>query len=502
MIPGDFLLKAVFSLFVLFFARWLIGVIKWANKLAYHRRMTRDIPGPETRPLIGSLHLIRGGLNEYPFFLLREAKKVAERGGGVFKLWVGPIVRLYVFEAEAARVITSSTTELKKAFDYDRLHAWLGGGLVTSEGEKWRRSRRLLTPAFHFGKLEEYSAVMDEHARELVGVLETKADGHTHDIFQTIKLATLDTIAETAMGIRLDALKNPDQPYIRAVAEFLHLTFLQGTNPLYLIPLYWKYLGYEKKKADALKVLRSMSSEVIRKRLEAREAEAGGEQKSRPDFLDILLEANRAGEMTFEECREQVDTFLFAGYDTTSHALSWILWCLATHPAVQKRVHEEIEREFGGRDEEFASNRMKELPYCEAVIKEALRMFPPIAGIGRELREELEVGGHRLPAGSTVNINMLLLHHNEKVFPNSWTFDPERFAEGRELPPTAYLPFSAGVRNCIGQRFANREIRVFLAHLLHNFRVSTDHNFLDNRPRIEIVLVPTLGVPVRIERRR
>ncbi|KAI6237888.1 Cyp-29A4 [Aphelenchoides besseyi] len=416
------------------------------------------------------------------------------------KLWIGPVLRLYVIEPETARVITSSTTELKKAFDYDRLKPWLGNGLVTSHGEQWKKSRRLLTPTFHFNKLADYTNIMDVHIRELIAHLNSKTDGEIHDIYKTIKLTSLDIICETAMGIELNALHNPNQPYIKAVKTFLNLTFVQGTNPLYLNRWYWKWLGYEKQKAEALKELKRMSSEVIRRRIEIRKTE-GNDVKSRPDFLDVLLNAHQNGEMDFEEIREQVDTFLFAGYDTTSNAISYCLWCLATHPEVQERVYEEIKNAFES-DTEFATNKLKELPYFEAVIKESLRMFPPIAGIMRDLENEIQIGDQKLPAGSTVHVTMLLLHHNEKIFPDSWKFDPTRFLNNQTYPPTAYIPFSAGVRNCIGQRFANMEMRIFLCHLIHNFRFSSDMDFLDNRPRIEIALVPTKGIPVRIEKRR
>ncbi|KAI6198928.1 Cyp-29A4 [Aphelenchoides besseyi] len=413
------------------------------------------------------------------------------------KLWIGSVLRLYVIGPDTVRMITSSSTEIKKAFDYDRLKLWLCNGLVTSHGDQWKKSRKLLTPTFHFTKLADYINIMDVHVRELIAHLDSKTDGEMHDIYKSIKLRVLDVICETAMGIELNALHNPNQPYIKAVKTFLNLTFLQGTNSLYLNRWYWKWLGYEKQKVDALKELKRMSSEVIRRRIEIRKTEGNG-VKSRPDFLDVLLNRHQNGEMDFEEIREQMDTFLFAefandrslGYDTTSNAISYCLWYLTNHPEIQEKVYEEIENAFQS-DTEFASNKLKELPYLEAVIKEALRMFPPVAGIMRDLENEIQIGEQKLPAGSTVHVTMFLLHHNEKIFSDSWKFDPSRFLSGQTYPPTAYIPFSAGVRNCIGQRFANMEMRIFLCHLIHNFRFSSDVEFLDNRPRIEIALVPT-----------
>ncbi|KAI6180376.1 hypothetical protein M3Y98_00713400 [Aphelenchoides besseyi] len=277
------------------------------------------------------------------------------------------------------------------------------------------------------------------------------------------------------------------------------LAFLQGTNPLYLLNWYWKWLGYEKKMKDALKVLKKMSSDVVQKRIAARKKEGGDE--SRPDFLDILLNAHQDGAMDLEEIQWQVDTFLFAGFDTTSQGIAWTLWCLACHQEVQEKVYNEIVTTFRD-DTEFAPNKVKELSYLDAVIKETLRMFPPLAIVGRQLQNDIKVGEQTLPAGSNIALSIFLMHHNDELFPDSWKFDPNRFLDGPAFYPSAYIPFSAGPRNCIGQRFANIEIRVFIAHLLYNFRFSTDMNFLDNYPRMEISLVPTKGIPVRMEKRR
>ncbi|KAI6204336.1 Cyp-29A4 [Aphelenchoides besseyi] len=478
------------------FLQWSFRVLKWARMLLYHLRSTQNIPGPESKPFIGSWHLLKdGGADEFTFFLLREAKK-ASATSGVMKLWTGPILRLYIFDPEIMRVVTNSTTEIKKAFDYDRFHQWFGNGLVTSHGDYWRKSRKMLTPAFHFTKLEEYANVMNVHARKLVKHLNTKADGEVHNIYTAIQLTALDNIcglysidfyedcwiSETAMGIQMNAMKNPEQPYIKAVKSFLSLSFLQLTNPMYFFSWYWKWLGYEEKDRQSIKVLKHMSTEVIQKRIAAREAE-GNDLQSRPDFLDMLLNAYQDGQMSFKEIREQVDTFLFAGSDTLSTGTSWVLWCLACHQDVQERLYTEIKDAFDD-DTEFAPNKLKELPYLDAVVKETLRMFPSLGMIGRELQNDVQIGEQKLPAGSTVNLGIYLMHHNEKIFPDSWKFDPERFLDDRTPSPGAYMPFSAGPRNCLGQRFANNQLRIFVAHLLYNFRFSADMKFLDNRPRL------------------
>ncbi|KAI6169986.1 CYtochrome P450 family [Aphelenchoides bicaudatus] len=479
----------------------LRGFFQWLYIYFYHQWMTRNFPGPKTLPLIGSAHLIKGGLLGFPEFLMREAEKVTEQGGILMRTWVGPILRVYLFDPEAIKVVTNSTTELRKGKDYDRLHPWLGSGLITASGdEQWRSNRKLLTPAFHFGKLEEYAEVIDGHARELVDVLSSQyADGKQHDIYNVIKCMTLDAISETAMGIQVNSLQNPDQEYIKAVDTYNSLVFFRGAVPIYLNKWIWKLSGWEKVQNDALKVLKTTSTSVIKKRIELLQSGLD-EMKTKRDFLDILLVAHKEGRMNFEQMRQEVDSFLFAGYDTTAHAISWTIWYLATNPNVQEKLYREISEKLNG-DADFCTNKTKELPYFEAVIKESLRIYPPVAGFARHLENDLQVGEYLVPKGANLMVSILCLHHNKNIFSDHWQFKPERFLQPGDYSPNSYIPFSAGLRNCIGQKFAMRELRNVIAHLVYNFRFSTDHKMLDNKPIIKVVLTPSLGVPVKLQSR-
>ncbi|KAI6243300.1 hypothetical protein M3Y99_00124100 [Aphelenchoides fujianensis] len=476
--------------------RWLWNTAKWLLELEYKRRMCSEIPGPSTLPLIGSMHLFPKELEKIEPFMIEECNKVIRAGGNVMKLWFAHQLRLYLLDSEAVKHLTSSNTELVKGEDYAIVKRWMGEGLLTSDGEKWARARKLLTAAFHFAKLEEYADVIDEHVREFVAILEKRADGQEIDFFHYVKYLTLDIIMQTTMGVNLNLQADNNHPYVKAVQRFSELELKVMMEPLLQLPGAMWLSGFEMELRRTIRTLKAMSTNVIKERLKLQQEEEAiceGQRKRRLDFLDLLLEQLNGGHMSLQEVHENVDTFLFGGHDTTAHALSWIIWCLATNPDHQKRLHDELVEHFGHSDAEFKTSRVKELKFFDAVIKEAMRCYPPVPFVERQLKEEMQIGEHRLPKGACVVIPQMFLHHNEKAFPDHWTFDPERFLDGRDIPPNAYLPFR--------MRFAQNEIRCTLAHLVHNFEFRADLPMTANWTIGEMVLRPGIGIPVRLTKR-
>ena len=199
----------------------------------------------------------------------------------------------------------------------------------------------------------------------------------------------------------------------------------------------------------------------------------------RLDFLDILLTAvdeNGVG-LSDLEIRNEVDTFMFEGHDTTTSGLCWTLYCLAQHPDHQQKVREEVNSILSGR-EYLAYDDLKELKYTQYCIKEALRFCPPVNIIFRQLDHDLEIDGKRFPKGMHFRIPIQSIHNNPDVWPDPELYDPMRFhpTNVKDRDPYSYLPFSAGSRNCIGQNFAMNEGKTVIATLISQFRLSVDES--------------------------
>ena len=246
-------------------------------------------------------------------------------------------------------------------------------------------------------------------------------------------------------------------------------------------PLLWnKFIFYltkdGKQFAKDIKILQKFTFDVISSRMKSKSSPANVDNIKKLAFLDLLIEARTEdGEsLKAADIQEEVDTFMFAGHDTNSAALTWGIYLLGRYQEVQDKVIEEIDAVFGDdKDRPVTMDDLRKLTYLEQAIKETLRKYPPGAMLIRELVDDLEIDGHVIPKSTQVIVYILIIHHNPAIWENPESFDPDRFSKENcdKRHPYAFIPFSAGPRNCIGQRFALQEQKVILAYFFRNFRV-------------------------------
>eukprot|EP01104_Vermistella_antarctica_P007255 TRINITY_DN1800_c0_g1_i6.p1 TRINITY_DN1800_c0_g1~~TRINITY_DN1800_c0_g1_i6.p1 ORF type:complete len:243 (-),score=55.27 TRINITY_DN1800_c0_g1_i6:25-753(-) len=224
------------------------------------------------------------------------------------------------------------------------------------------------------------------------------------------------------------------------------------------------------------------------------------------DLVGILLEARDADTdqpLESREIREEVDTFMFEGHDTTASGISWTLYHLAAHPDVQEKAYEEIDRVLGDKTCP-AYEDLSSLPYMTCVLKESMRLFPPVPAIGRTLDQDLEMDGYVIPKGCQVEIMPYVSHRNPLVWDDPEVFDPYRFDATNPAiatrDPFAAIPFSAGPRNCVGQHFAMNEEKTIISMILKRFRVEL---VKEHKVVLEPHLVsrPQNGIRVRLRSR-
>ncbi|KAI6184920.1 hypothetical protein M3Y97_00648700 [Aphelenchoides bicaudatus] len=439
-------------------------------------------------------------LDQIPDFMLKCGEDAAKENVSLMKFQIGPFLVILPMDHEAVKNILNSNVELTKGRDYSFFEQWLGPGLLLGDGERWQKARKMATPAFHFSKLDEYAQTIDYHCRTLVDILKKETNKNIN-MYNYIKLCALDIIADTTMGVQLNAQQNSDQPYVHAVEEFNRLACYRSLRTFLRPDFMWSLTGYAREQNKSVKILHSFTEKVIKERMEVYKQDTDGLNQQRPNFLDLMLQLKDSEKLSEEHLREEVDTIVFAGHDTTAHALSWAVWCFATHPEIQQRVYDELIEHFGESDSGFCTKQLKELKYFDMCFKEVLRLFPPVPAVQRFIKNELEMCGHVIPRLTSLTIPIILLHRNPRVFKEPNVFNPENFADGKEYPALGFIPFSAGPRNCVGQKFAKMEVKIMLAHLLFNFRVETDTKFEDNKMMFEVVLRPSLGVPVRLVKR-
>ncbi|GMT21510.1 hypothetical protein PFISCL1PPCAC_12807, partial [Pristionchus fissidentatus] len=371
--------------------------------------------------------------------------------------------------------VLDSNEEITKGDEYEPLVPWLGRGLLISTGDKWRSRRKMLTPTFHFSMLDGYVATMNRHAKICAELLEDRAGPELVDMYPVVKMCALDIICETTMGKELDSQRQPNQPYIEAIVTLMRLGTEIGIKP-YLWPQFMRrLLGIDQAYGEALIVAHNFTKTVIAERAEA--LSKGEVEPNKRAFLDLLLEQKDKQELTDEDIREEVDTFMFEGHDTTASCIGWAVWCMAHHPEIQQRVYEEITHVLGDDiNRDCTKEDLSKLVYLERCIKETMRMFPPVPFVQRLLHTDLQMGPYLIPRGSNMLIPPYLVHHNECIYPEPLVFDPDRFLPENVETRHAYdfVPFSAGPRNCIGQKFAMYQLKIFLSWLLRRYRLESE----------------------------
>ncbi|XP_050086155.1 cytochrome P450 4d2-like [Anopheles aquasalis] len=408
------------------------------------------------------------------------------------KAWI-----IFSSPSDIERIISSNEYN-RKSDDYDTMQEWLGNGILLDHGNSWFTNRRALTGAFHFKILDSYVPVFEEQANVLVRKLLASA-GQPVDIFPIAKLYTLDVILETSMGVQCQA-QIKDSAYVRAVSNLSHITFWRMYSPLGYSDWTFRWTKHYPVYRKSLQINREFTTSVITKRraeLLATASDTEKPEKGRLSLLDILLRSDLTGrQFTDQEVYSQVNNFMFAGHDTTSSAITFILYSCAKHPDIQQRVYEEIIAEIptGKPIDQQCINNLK---YLDLVIKESLRMFPPVPYYSRSIDKDVLLNGVQLPKGSTITLGVYMMHHNPDCFPQPEMFLPERFEQNETRNPFSYIPFSAGSRNCIGQKFALNELKTVLAKVLRECKVELpDPNFVP-KMKLELILKPVDGMYLR-----
>uniref|UniRef100_A0A8C6E534 Cytochrome P450 family 4 subfamily B member 1 n=1 Tax=Moschus moschiferus TaxID=68415 RepID=A0A8C6E534_MOSMO len=422
------------------------------------------------------------------------------------QLWLGQFLGfLNIYDPDYAKAVYSRGDP--KAPDlYDFFLQWIGKGLLILQGPKWFQHRKLLTPGFHYDVLKPYVGVFAESTRVMLDKWEKKArEQKSFDIFCDVGHMALDSLMKCTFGKGTSGLKDRDSNYYLAVSELTLLMQQRIDSFQYHNDFIYFLTPHGRRFLRACKVAHDHTDQVVRERKAALQDEKEREKIQRKrhlDFLDILLGARdeEGIKLSDEDLRAEVNTFMFAGHDTTTSAISWVLYCLSLYPEHQQRCREEIQEILGDRDS-LKWDDLAELTYLTMCIKESFRLYPPVPQVYRQLNKPVYfVDGRSLPAGSLISLHIYALHRNSTVWPDPEVFDPLRFSPenvaGRHS--FAFIPFSAGPRNCIGQQFAMNEVKVVTALCLLRFEFSPDPSRLPI-PMPQLVLRSKNGIHLHLK---
>lgn len=410
--------------------------------------------------------------------------------GDLVHLEIGPYRVCFVSNPDYIHeLLVNQARKVKKGVGLERVARLLGGGLLTSEGEHHHRQRRLSQPAFAKQRLQSYGAAMIDFTARYRDQL---VDGQERDMHVEMMRLTLNIVGKTLF----DADVEGDAVEIgQALSDFLHsFTFMLGPFFEYLekLPL---------PPVRRLAAARTRLDRIMYRLIEERRRSG----RDHGDLLSMLMGATDVeadgGGMTDLQLRDECLTLLLAGHETTANALTWTLYLLSQHPAVETRLLAQIDEVLGpypnGRLPTVAD--LPRLPYVEQVVAESLRLFPPAFMLARRVLEPVQLGSETLAPSTLAVIPIWALHRSPRYFPDPLRFDPDRFtAEARAARPRhVYLPFSFGPRNCIGEHFAWMEAVLLLTVLSQRFqfRLAPGQKVV---PQPVLTLRPMYGMRMRV----
>ncbi|KAL0604492.1 Cytochrome P450 4B1 [Plecturocebus cupreus] len=478
----------------------VLGFFKLIHLLLRRQRLAKAVEkfaGPPTHWLfghalefqqMGSLDKVVSWAHQFPY---------------AHPLWFGQFIGfLNIYEPYYAKAVYSRG-DPKAPGVYDFFLQWIGRGLLVLDGPKWFQHRKLLTPGFHYDVLKPYVAFFSEFTRNMLDKWEEKAwEDKSFDIFSDVGHMALNSLMKCTFG-RGDtslATANPssypllcrDSSYYFAVSDltllmqqrletfqyhnaFIHWLTPHGCRFLRACQVAHDYTGPQfpfgqKMASQAVTLYASGSEQVIREQkaaLQDKKVREKIEKQRHWDFLDILLDAqdDDDNKLSDADLWAEVDTFTFEGHDTTTSGISWFLYCMALYPEHQHHCREEICEILGDQDS-FQWDDLSKMTYLTMCIKESFHLSPPVPQVYHQLSKPvIFVDGRSLLAGSLISMHIYALHRNSTVWPDPEVFDPLRFSteNASRRHPFAFMPFFAGLRNCIGQQFVMSEMKVVTA---------------------------------------
>jgi cytochrome P450 len=360
----------------------------------------------------------------------------------------------------------------------------LGTGLLTAEGDAWKRQRRLIQPAFARDRIEAYARCMTDSAEQM---LTAWRPGSVVDIHQEMMSLTLRVVVRALF--ELETMETGE------ISRSLNTIMLNSIGGRLLFPPFFRYLPLPGMR-DVRRAVNNINAavyEIIRQR-------RSSDKQASQDLLSILMHARDedGSRMTDEQVRDELMTFLLAGHETTALALSWALYMLSRNDEAEEKLHEEVDRVLAGRLPSVFD--LPSLLFIESIVKETMRLYPPAWSVARTAINDFELDGYRVPAGANIVMSQWIMHRDQRFFSEPEKFEPDRWSTSacQNLPRFAYFPFGGGPRQCIGASFATIEAVLILGTIARRFRLVA----VDKTPVLpvpSITLRPKDPIRMRIE---
>ncbi|XP_063696130.1 cytochrome P450 6A1-like [Culicoides brevitarsis] len=363
----------------------------------------------------------------------------------------------------------------------------LSAHLFSIEGEKWRRMRNNLSPTFTSGKMKQMFHTISDKGQDLIKFINDNyaKTGEVVNVKEVTQRFTAEAIGSCAFGLECNALKSTKEPEILNIAKEVF-----ESTPFTAFYFFFISTCQRIAKFFKCRVFKKSVEDYFMPMIESTAKHREANNVRRSDFFNMLLnlknhgtiyddkDGNPSDKINFNELCAQAFIFFFAGFETSSTAMSYALYFIAKNPEIQQKVRDEVRSVKKSHNDEINYDALMEMHYLNQVFNETLRMYPPVGNLIRYCQNDYKVPDTDLiiPKGIMVNIPVFGIHYNPEIYPNPEKFDPDRFSpeEVQKRHPYAFLPFGEGPRNCIGMRFAQLQSKFGLATIIDNFEITVN----------------------------
>ncbi|KAJ8732341.1 hypothetical protein PYW08_015071 [Mythimna loreyi] len=493
--------------------------------LIYQRWVKRDVyklgkqlnSGVWTLPFIGHSYLFFGDNHtRMKAFQSLGRDAISKKNNGLTSMWHGNYLYTMVADPDAAELVLKSCLEKDDIMKMATL--FLGNGSIFAPVKIWRPRRKVLAPSFSVKYLKHFMSIFVKESNVMVDKMKSLVGTGPISAFKYFTAYTMDAVAESTLGYKMGSQKDTDQPFLKAFDEalvegatrlcqpWLH-SDLVYTN----LPVYARLLKSKKFLWDFLKeLIRTKRNEMIEK-VDNEEHNYNSPKGNLQTFLESLIRLSGGDEgYTETEIVEELMVIMIAGNDTSAVGASFISVLLSRHPEVQEKIYKELQLVFADSDRPITYEDLPHLKYLDAVIRETLRLYPPVPVITRKVEKDVVLPcGIKLVPGTGVIVNIWALHRNPRYWGDDVKlFRPERFLDTPLMHPAAFMPFSHGPRNCVGYQYAMMSLKTVLSTVLRRYRIlpattpNSNSGFPPLRLKFDLMMKDEDDFQIRIESRR
>ncbi|XP_012413707.1 cytochrome P450 3A12-like isoform X3 [Trichechus manatus latirostris] len=428
------------------------------------------IPGPKPLPFVGSILAYRKGVWDFDM-------KCSKKYGKLWGFYDGQLPVIAI--TDPGMIKTVLVKECYSNFTNRRIIGPLGfmkSAVSLSKDEEWKRIRTLLSPSFTSGKLKEMFCIIGQYGDMLVKHLREEAQkGKPVTLKSIFGAYSMDVITSTSFGVNIDSLNNPQDPLLQNVRKLLKFDFF---DPLLFTTTLFPFLT-SVCEALSISLFPRAATNFVKKSVQRmKESRLKDNQKVRMSLLNLAVnlkvscDSSPHKALTDMELVAQSIIFISAGYESTSTALSFLMYLMATHPDIQQKLQKEIDATFPNKATP-TYDAVLQMEYLDMVVKETLRLYPITARLERICKNDAEINGVIIPKGTLVMIPIFALQRDPEHWPEPEKFLPERFSRENKdnVDPYLYMPFGSGPRNCIGMRFALMNMKLAVTRILQEFSI-------------------------------